>query len=144
MIYKYIPTQAEKKLLIVLVNPEFFGKTIKLICEQAGVTPRTYYKAMEKDGFVELVNETQIEMVKREIGLVLRATLKYSLKERGHQDRKMLLGMFGLTDDMHKHLTRKVAAEATLAEKKAEIFTGNSAENALMQALVDLLDEEDE
>ncbi|GGP07302.1 phBC6A51 family helix-turn-helix protein [Oceanobacillus neutriphilus] len=96
---KYKPTAAEKKLLEVLINPEFVGLSVKNICNLAGVSRNKYYDAMKKPAFQELVKNTTLELVKGKIGNVLNATYAYALGEKGHQDRKILLTMAGLYVD---------------------------------------------
>lgn len=95
----YKPTVAEKKLLEVLINPEHLGKNVTELCNLANVSRNKYYDAMKKEAFQELVKSTTLELVKAKIGDVLNATYIYSLGEKGHQDRKLLLTMAGLYAD---------------------------------------------
>lgn len=96
---KYKLTAAEKKLFEVLVNPENTGKTVTELCNLARISRNKYYDAMKKDGFVSLVNETTMELIKGKASDVLNATYKFALKEKGHQDRKMLLTIAGIYVD---------------------------------------------
>lgn len=96
---KYKPTAAEKRLLEVLVNPEYLGKNVTNVCNLAGVSRNKYYDAMKKKEFQFLVAETTQDLIKGKIGDVLNATYKYSLTAKGHQDRKVLLTMAGLYVD---------------------------------------------
>ena len=96
---KYKLTKAEKKLFEVLVNPEHTGKTVTELCNVASISRNKYYDAMKKDGFVELVNDTTMELIKGKASDILNATYKYAMKEKGHQDRKMLLTIAGLYTD---------------------------------------------
>ena len=93
---KYRPTQAEKKLLEVLVNPENVGKSVTELCNLADVSRNTYYKAMKNEEFRDFVTNTTVELVMGKVGDVVNATYKHALGERGHQDRKLLLTMAGL------------------------------------------------
>lgn len=95
----YRPTPAEKRLLEVLINPENIGKSVTKLCNLANVSRNKYYDAMKKKPFQELVKDTTLELVKGKIGDVLNATYIYSLDEKGHQDRKLLLTMAGLYKD---------------------------------------------
>ena len=95
----YKPTVAEKKLLEVLINPEHLGKNVTELCNLANVSRNKYYDAMKKEAFQELIKSTTLELVKAKIGDVLNATYIYSLGEKGHQDRKLLLTMAGLYAD---------------------------------------------
>ncbi|MEO1768281.1 phBC6A51 family helix-turn-helix protein [Candidatus Enterococcus ferrettii] len=96
---KYRPTAAEKKLLEVLINPEYVGDSITSICKAANVSRKKYYDAMGKEAFVNLVNETTMDLIKGKASDVLNATYKYALKEKGHQDRKLILTIAGIYTD---------------------------------------------
>ena len=96
---KYKLTAAEKKLFEVLVNPEHTGKTVTELCNLAKISRNKYYDAMKKEGFVSLVNETTMDLIKGKASDVLNATYKFALKEKGHQDRKMLLTIAGIYVD---------------------------------------------
>lgn len=96
---KYKPTAAEKRLLEVLVNPDYLGKNVSELCKLAGISRNKYYDAMKKKEFQGLVADTTQDLIKGKIGNVLNATYKYSLTAKGHQDRKVLLTMAGLYVD---------------------------------------------
>lgn len=96
---KYKLTAAEKKLFEVLVNPEHTGKTVKELCSLAKIGRTKYYDAMGKEAFVNLVNETTMDLIKGKAADVLNATYKYALKEKGHQDRKLILTIAGIYTD---------------------------------------------
>lgn len=96
---KYKPTAAEKRLLEVLVNPDYLGKNVSELCNLAGISRNKYYDAMKKKEFQGLVADTTQDLIKGKIGNVLNATYKYSLTAKGHQDRKVLLTMAGLYVD---------------------------------------------
>ncbi|MGM0124695.1 hypothetical protein IGI37_002089 [Enterococcus sp. AZ194] len=96
---KYKLTAAEKKLFEVLVNPEHIGKTVTELCNLARISRNKYYDAMKKEGFVTLVNDTTMDLIKGKASDVLNAAYKYALKEKGHQDRKMLLTIAGIYAD---------------------------------------------
>lgn len=96
---KYKPTAAEKKLLEVLINPEYVGESVTSICKAANVSRKKYYDAMGKEAFVTLVNETTMDLIKGKASDVLNAAYKFALKEKGHQDRKMILTIAGIYSD---------------------------------------------
>ncbi|MGJ0706676.1 phBC6A51 family helix-turn-helix protein [Enterococcus avium] len=96
---KYKPTAAEKRLLEVLINPDYLGKNVTELCNLAGISRNKYYDAMKKKDFQSLVADTTQDLIKGKIGDVLNATYKYSLTAKGHQDRKVLLTMAGLYVD---------------------------------------------
>lgn len=93
---EYRPTKAEKRLLEALVNPDNMRINVEDLCAVAKISKNTYYTAMKKPGFVKLVNETTLELVKGKVSDVLNASYRYALTEKGFQDRKILLQMAGL------------------------------------------------
>lgn len=93
---EYRPTKAEKRLLEALVNPENMRINVEDLCAVAKISKNTYYAAMKKPGFVKLVNETTLELVKGKVSDVLNASYRYALTDKGFQDRKILLQMAGL------------------------------------------------
>lgn len=96
----YEPTAAETKLLEVLSNPENATKSITDICNQAGVTRKTYYALMKKPEFVNYKNEMIKELLNGKISNVLNATYKFAVSDsKCAQDRKILLSMSGLYTD---------------------------------------------
>ncbi|MGM7415442.1 phBC6A51 family helix-turn-helix protein [Lactococcus lactis] len=96
---KYKLTPAEKKLFEVLINPDNIGKSITDICNLAKVSRFKYYEAMGKEEFSNLVNETTMDLVTAKAGSVLNAAYKYAMKEKGFQDRKMILTIAGIYVD---------------------------------------------
>ena len=96
---EYKPTLAERKLLEVLINPDNVGKNVTELCNLAEVSRNKYYEAMKKTAFRDMVTQTTMDIIKSKMGDVINATYKYSLEERGHQDRKLLLTMAGLYTD---------------------------------------------
>lgn len=96
----YLPTPAEQKLIEVLCNPNSLGKTVKAICEEAGVERGVYYDAIKKEGFYELRNKFIMEIIKASVGDIVQATIKYGKENaKNSADRKMLLTMAGLYTD---------------------------------------------
>lgn len=95
----YIPTKSEKKLIEVLIDPRNLGKNVIDLCSLAGVSTKVYYTAKKKEGFVDYINNLNFELLKGKIADILNATYIHALGERGHQDRKMLLTIFGLYSD---------------------------------------------
>lgn len=96
---KYLLTDCGKKLLEVLINPEHIGKTITEKCQIAGISRDTYYKLVKEDGFIDILNEASVDMIKSHVNEIMAATLKYSIKDpKCHSDRKMLLQKCGIID----------------------------------------------
>ncbi|MGX4686318.1 phBC6A51 family helix-turn-helix protein [Vagococcus sp. JNUCC 83] len=96
---KYKTTPAEKRLLEVLVNPDYLGKSITEICKVAGISRFKYYDAMKKEEFRQLVNDTTMDLIKGKAADVLNATYKFAMTDKGHQDRKMLLTIADIYKD---------------------------------------------
>lgn len=116
--YKYKPTAAEKRLLEVLINPEYLGKNVTDLCNLAEISRNKYYDAMKKKEFQELVADITQDLIKGKIGDVLNATYKYSLTAKGHQDRKVLLTMAGLYVDKKE---TEVTGSLDIANTSTEI-----------------------
>jgi hypothetical protein len=94
----YIPSPSEEKLLQVRLDPENIGKNITDLCQTAGISRQTYYSAMQKPEFVELLNRLRIKALQDYIADVIDASYRTATTcgSRGFQDRKMLLEMAGL------------------------------------------------
>lgn len=95
----YAPTKSEKKLIEVLIDPRNIGKNVTELCSLAGVSTKVYYKAKKKEGFIEYINDLNFELLKGKVADILNATYIHALSEKGHQDRKMLLTIFGIYSD---------------------------------------------
>lgn len=120
---KYKPTAAEKKLLEVLINPDYLGKSVTTICKAAGVSRKKYYDAMGKEEFVGLVNDTTMDLIKGKASEVLNATYKYALTAKGHQDRKLILTIAGIYTDKVEH---SGSLDISKTAKEIEDFFGGS------------------
>lgn len=94
--YSYRPTKAEKKLLEVLINPENAGCTVAELCRLADISKARYYRIVRKKEYMELVNQMTKDLIGDRIYDVLNSTYVYSLDSKGHNDRKLLLQMYGL------------------------------------------------
>jgi hypothetical protein len=96
---KYVLTDCGKKLLEVLINPDYYGQSVTAKCQAAGISRDTYYKLMKEPGFVDILNEASVDLIKSHVSDILQATLKFSLKDpKCHSDRKMLLQRCGIVD----------------------------------------------
>lgn len=91
---EYKPTAAELRLLEVLANPNFAGASVTAKCKAAGCTTPVYYTALKKPGFVDLIRDTALDLVKAHLTDVVNATYNFAIKHpQNQQDRKMLLEM---------------------------------------------------
>src|SRR5699024_4956498 len=92
---EYKPTEKEKALLEVLINPENRMKSITDICKLAKCSRPIYYEAFSKPGFVEIYKQYSIDMVKQSVASVLNTFIKEA--QRGSfQHGKVLLEMAGV------------------------------------------------
>lgn len=90
----YKPTGNEMKLIEALSNPENRDLNISELCQLIGISRQAYYKMFKKPDFVKYYNDFQLELVKSNIGDVIKATLFFAMNEpKCHQDRKMILEM---------------------------------------------------
>ena len=91
----YEPTEKEKNLLEVLLNPENRMKSITDICKLAKCTRPVYYDAFAKPGFVEIHNKYSVDLVKQSVSSVLNTFIREA--QRGSfQHGKVILEMAGL------------------------------------------------
>lgn len=92
---EYEPTEKEKNLLEVLLNPENRMKSITDICKLAKCTRPVYYEAFSKSGFVEIYKQGSVDLVKQSIGSVLNTFIREA--QRGSfQHGKVILEMAGV------------------------------------------------
>jgi len=91
----YKPTNAEKKLLDVMLQPDNFKKNVTEICEIAGVSRETYYDSLKKQEFVNLIPNTVLQIISGHTIQLINATLKAALSG-SFNDRKLLLEMSGI------------------------------------------------
>jgi len=91
---KYKPTPAEEKLLAVLLNPDLVSDSVTDKCQNAGISRQTYYEAMKKPGFMELVQGFRKEMLQAEIQDLIQVGIKEA-KNGSYQHWKALMEMAG-------------------------------------------------
>ena len=95
---KYKPTEKEKALLEVLINPDYRMKSITDICKIAKCSRFTYYEAFSKPDFVDEYNRRSADLVKQSVGSVLNTFIREA--QRGSfQHGKIVLEMAGLYND---------------------------------------------
>lgn len=95
---KYEPTEKEKSLLEVLINPDYRMKSITDICKIAKCSRFTYYEAFSKPEFVEEYNRRSADLVKQSVGSVLNTFIREA--QRGSfQHGKVILEMAGMYND---------------------------------------------
>jgi hypothetical protein len=95
---KYEPTEKEKTLLEVLINPEYRMKSITDICKIAKCARSTYYEAFSKPEFVEIYRQYSVDLVKQFIAPIINAFIREA--QRGSfQHGKVILEMAGMYSD---------------------------------------------
>lgn len=93
----YKATGNELKLIEALSNPENRELNISEVCELVGISRQAYYKMFKKPEFVKYYNDFQMELVKSNIGDVIKATIFFAMNEaKCHGDRKLILEMGGV------------------------------------------------
>ena len=98
---EYRPTLAERKLLEVLLNPEFRTATVTDICQCAGISRQTYYKTIKKPEFMELYESQSRDLVRAAVGPVINAFVR-AAKEGSYPHGKVILEMAGLYTEAKK------------------------------------------
>jgi hypothetical protein len=97
----YKPTEKEKNLLEVLLNPENRMKSITDICKLAKCSRPIYYEAFSKPGFVALYRQMSMNLVKQSVGPVLNTFIREA--QRGSfQHGKVILEMAGVYSESSK------------------------------------------
>lgn len=92
-------TRAERALLAILTNPEYFKADDKAKYTAAGISESRYYQLMRKPEFKQALVDMFRDMLQGDIGPIIAAaktTATTCLDRDGHQDRKMLLEMAGV------------------------------------------------
>ncbi len=92
---KYEPTEKEKNLLEVLLNPDYRMKSITAICKAAKCSRPIYYEAFSKPDFVKLYKSQSTDLVKQSVAPVINTFIREA--QRGSfQHGKVLLEMAGI------------------------------------------------
>ena len=109
-------TEGEQKLLEVLLNPENRMKSITDICNTAGMSRQTYYRAFSKPEFSAVYKEKAKELVKQSVVPVINTFIREA--QRGSfQHGKVILEMADMyADKVSVSGTVEHTFEAELAE----------------------------
>ena len=100
----YKPTTAEIKILEVLTEPDNLTKSITEKAELAGVSRVTWYKAFSKSGFVSLISDTAIGLIRGRAIELVNASFREA-KRGSFADRKMLLEVAQIYQGVPTHQT---------------------------------------
>ena len=121
-ITEYIPTEKEKNLLEVLLNPENRMKSITDICKLANCSRPIYYEAFSKPGFVAIYEQKSKELIKQSVGPVINTFVREA--QRGSfQHGKVILEMAGLYTEQSK-------VDQTIRNPEGESFKIDSVADA--------------
>ena len=92
---EYRVTNAEEKLLDVLLNPEYRFKNVTEICGIARIDRKTYYNAFNKPEFVAYFKKESYRLVDHNLAALINTCIWKAL--RGHATfTKMVLTMAGV------------------------------------------------
>jgi hypothetical protein len=98
---EYTPTNAESKLLEIMLNPELHGLNVTEICQYAGVSRQTYYDAFKKPEFVAYYQARAKDLVSAAVAPVVNAFIK-AAKDGSYPHGKVILEMAGLYSERQK------------------------------------------
>jgi len=97
---EYKLTAAEKRILEVALNPDSFSMNIQDRCKAANTSKVTWYKAMAKKEFTDILNNLTMDMLKGKVSNIVNATYMFATTDsKCASDRKVLLTMAGLYTD---------------------------------------------
>jgi len=89
---EYEPTTCEKKILEVLLNPEYRNKKVTEICTIAGVDRKVYYRAFDKPEFVAYYKKISVNLTIKAVAPMVNAFVKWGLSG-SFQHGKVILEM---------------------------------------------------
>lgn len=92
----YEPSDTEKRLLEVLMNPENRNKSVTDICQLANISRTTYYNIFEKPEFIALKRKWEKKLISSKTTAIIHAFQREALRG-SFQHGKVLLEM----DDMY-------------------------------------------
>jgi len=89
---EYEPTNCEKKIIEVLLNPEYRNKKVTEICSIAGVDRKVYYRAFDKPEFVAYYKKLSVNLTIKAVAPMVNAFVKWGLNG-SFQHGKVILEM---------------------------------------------------
>lgn len=95
---EYQPTQAEGKLIEVMLDPANRMKSITEVCRIAEINRATYYRVFDKPEFVELYTRKSRELAKKHLGPVMNSFVREATRG-SFQHGKVLLEMAGAYEE---------------------------------------------
>ncbi len=121
---EYKPTEKEKNLLEVLLNPENRMKSVTDICKLAKCTRPVYYEAFSKPGFVSLYKAQSMDLVRQSVAPILNTFVREALRG-SFQHGKVLLEM------------ADVYTENSKMELSGQVNTNSDKLDAILEQLKD-------
>lgn len=118
---EYMPTQAEQKLLEVLISPEHRMKSITDICKAACCSRVLYYSAFKKPEFKALYKTLSRELVDQSIAPVLNTFVREALRG-SFQHGKVILEMAGLYSEKSQLEVTGEIGIVPVEERRARIL----------------------
>jgi hypothetical protein len=119
---EYKPTEAEQKLLEVLLSPEHRMKSIKDICAIACISRMVYYRAFDKPEFKELYKSQSKALVDQAIAPVLNTFVREALRG-SFQHGKVILEMAGLYSEKSTiDVNETLCMNLTVADRRARLI----------------------
>ncbi len=91
----YQPTDKEKRLLEVLLNPQHMYASVLEICSKAKVNRSAYYRAFKKPGFASLYTQESIALTRKASAPVVNACIKFAVRGSAPHAR-IILTMAGV------------------------------------------------
>ena len=118
---EYKPTDAENKLLEVMLNPEnrFLSKTAT--CEKAGINRTTYYRIFSKPEFVAYYKKKALDLVDQAVVPIINTFNKLAIAG-SFQHGKAVLDMARMSNDTLKIKTANVNLNAEDTKEAAKIY----------------------
>lgn len=144
---EYQPTEAEQKLLEVLLSPEHRMKSIKDICTVASISRMVYYRAFEKPEFKALYKQKSKELVDNAIAPVLNTFVREALRG-SFQHGKVILEMAGLYSDKQQiEVTGGIDVNLSRSEiqsRIADLLSKKQLDSAIPANFTDISDDPDD
>jgi len=117
---EYKLTEAEKRLVAVLCNPDYQHASVKEICEEADISRPYYYEVMKKRGFTQVLQEMNLQLVAGYINPLIKQVYRDATDEKNknrHHQQRMLF-------EMAKMLGKDTVQNAVGASSSLNIFIG--------------------
>jgi DNA-binding phage protein len=97
----YLPTITEQKLVRVMLDPFHRMSSVTKICELAGISRESYYRAFRNEQFVDYYLASTKEIAKSQAAPLLNIAIREAKKggAAGFQYWKALAQMSGLIED---------------------------------------------